>query len=412
MDYKARKALTRKRYRADQRFRLYCVASSVLALAFLVVLLLGITVKGISAFTIREIKIDFIKTSAALPQKDTPWDYDHFLMESLVHTFPNVNESDLHTLKQFVDLGTRRIIFEALSTGEPSQKEGSLWVPASDFYNVTWSTFHTLPESVKNKSYRKIELLQSLEQQDRTRSSFNWRFFTNTDSRNPSTAGIKGALIGSLYLILMTFLFAVPIGVGAALYLEEYAPKNKLTSFIVINITNLAAVPSIVYGILGLAVFINFLGLPRSSAFVGGLTLALMTLPVIIVSAESAIRNVPRAIKDAALGLGASPIQVTFHHVIPLALPGIITGSIIALARALGETAPLLMIGMMAFVASPATTPFEPSSALPVQIYTWAKNPEPRFIANAAAAIMILMIILIVINVIAIILRKKFEKKL
>lgn len=417
MDYKTRQSLTRKRYRANKRFRLYSIASCTIALTFLVILIAGILYKGVSAFHIREIRLNYVSDSSYLPTKNTAWDYELFLNESLAYTFPNVSLHDLSTLKQFIDLGARRIAFEELEKiklekTSMTHEKPNLWLPSSDLYHIIASSFEALPESLKDKSYRRYELVQMLRDTGRTRTTFNWNFFNHTDSRNPSTAGVKGALIGSLYLILITFLCAFPIGVSTALYLEEFAPKNKLTSFIAVNITNLAAVPSIVYGILGLALFIDFLGLPRSSALVGGLTLSLMTLPVIIVAAESAIRNVPRSIRDAALGLGASPIQVTFHHVIPLALPGIITGSIIALARALGETAPLLMIGMMAFVANPATSPLEPSSALPVQIYTWAKNPEPRFIANAAAAIIFLMLILIVINVIAIVLRKKFEKKL
>lgn len=413
MDFKKQRSLTKKRYRADRRFRLYCTSSCIVALGFLIILMVGIVVKGISAFTIREIRLDYPMNSLHTPSLQTPWEYDQFIQESVAFTFPDLDQTDLLTLKQFIDFGSRRIIHDLLTAQASSKAErGTLWVPVSDLYHMKPSSLEDLPDVVKNKAFKRIELAELLQRDDRTRVSFNWRFFNHADSRNPSTAGIKGAFIGSLYLIVLTFLCAFPIGVGTALYLEEFAPKNKLTSFITINITNLAAVPSIVYGILGLAVFVNFLGLPRSSALVGGLTLSLMTLPVIIVAAESAIRNVPRAIKDAALGLGASPIQVTFHHVIPLALPGIITGSIIALARALGETAPLLMIGMMAFVANAAHSPVEPSSALPVQIYTWAKNPEPRFIANAAAAIIILMLILIVINVIAILLRKKFEKKM
>jgi phosphate transport system permease protein len=243
------------------------------------------------------------------------------------------------------------------------------------------------------------------------RSVFNTTLFTSADSRFPELAGLKGALVGSFYLLLICLLISVPTGVSAAIYLEEFAPKNRWTDLIEVNINNLAAVPSIVFGLLGLAVFLNVMALPRSAPLVGGLTLALMTLPTIMIAGRSAIQAVPPSIREATRGLGASPLQVVAHHVLPLALPGILTGTIIGMARALGETAPLLMIGMVAFVVDVPTGLRDASTALPVQIFLWADSPERGFVEKVSGAIMVLLAFLLVMNASAIILRQKFEKK-
>lgn len=219
------------------------------------------------------------------------------------------------------------------------------------------------------------------------------------------------ALIGSFYMMLIVLVLSLPIGVAASIYLEEFAPKNRLTDLIEVNINNLAAVPSIVYGLLGLSVFINFMGFPRSASLVGGLVLTLMTLPTIIIATRAALKAVPPSIRAAALGLGASKMQTIFHHVLPLAMPGILTGTIIGLAHALGETAPLLLIGMVAFVANYPTTPMDPSTALPVQIYMWANEAERAFVERTSGAIIILLLFLIVMNVGAILLRRRFERR-
>lgn len=245
----------------------------------------------------------------------------------------------------------------------------------------------------------------------------NWRFLTNSDSSDlrPESSGVGVAILGSVYMMLMVLVICVPIGVSAAIYLEEFAPKNRFTDLIEVNISNLAAVPSIVFGILGLAIFINFAGLPQSSSLVGALVLSLMTLPTIIIASRAAIRAVPPSIRDAALGIGASKMQTVFHHVLPLAAPGILTGTILGLASALGETAPLLLIGMVAFVetypAAPVEGLMDPATALPVQVYSWASRSDPAFIERSSGAIIVLLVFLVIMNVTAILLRRKFERR-
>jgi phosphate transport system permease protein len=240
---------------------------------------------------------------------------------------------------------------------------------------------------------------------------FNTGLFTNTASSQPETAGLAVALLGSFYIMLIVVLLSVPLGVAAAIYLEEFAPKNRFTDLIEVNINNLAAVPSIVFGLLGLAVFINFAGLPRSASLVGGLVLTLRTLPTVIIATRAAITAVPPSIREAALGVGASKVQTIFHHVLPLSLPGIITGTILGLIQALGETAPLLMIGMVAFVVDIPKSPLDPSTALPVQIYMWATEAERGFVEKTAGATIVLLVILAVMNIIAMILRRRYERK-
>jgi phosphate transport system permease protein len=245
----------------------------------------------------------------------------------------------------------------------------------------------------------------------RVAQHFNTAFFTSGDSREPELAGIGGAVLGSFYALLVTLLLSFPIGVAAAVYLEEFAPRNRWTDLIEVNINNLAAVPSIVFGLLGLAVFINFFGLPRSAPLVGGLVLTLMTLPTIIIASRAALKAVPPSIREAALGVGASKMQMVFHHVLPLAMPGMLTGAIIGMAQALGESAPLLMIGMVAFIVDLPQGFTDPATALPVQIYLWADSPERAFVERTSAAIMVLLAFLLTMNALAVILRKKFERR-
>jgi phosphate transport system permease protein len=271
-------------------------------------------------------------------------------------------------------------------------------------------TFVT-PETDRRVSDREVAWLEQLRALGVVRSAFNWAFFTSGDSREPELAGIRGALVGSALTLLVTVILCVPVGVAGAVYLEEFAPKNRLTGIIEVNINNLAAVPSIVFGLLGLSVFLNFLGLPRSAPLVGGLVLALLVLPTIIIAARAALRAVPPSIKEAALGVGASHQQAIFHHVLPLAMPGIMTGTIIGMAHALGETAPLLMIGMVAFIVEPAASITDAATVLPVQIYLWSDLPEIAFQAKTAAAIIVLLLFLFVMNGIAIFLRKRFERR-
>jgi phosphate transport system permease protein len=243
------------------------------------------------------------------------------------------------------------------------------------------------------------------------RLAFNTRFFKVADSRYPELVGIWGGIVGSFYTLLITLALAFPLGVMAAIYLEEFAPRNRLTDLIEVNISNLAAVPSIVFGLLGLAVFLNVFGMPRSAPLAGGAVMALMSLPIIIIAARAALRAVPPSIREAALGLGASKLQVVVHHVLPLAMPGILTGTILAMAHALGETAPLLMIGMVAFIVDVPSGPLDAATVLPVQIFMWADSPERGFVEKTSAAIMVLLVFLLGMNALAIWLRKKFERR-
>lgn len=276
----------------------------------------------------------------------------------------------------------------------------------------SWSivTYETAEEN-RRVSDRTVAFLEALKSKDAVSQNFSWRFFTAGDSRDPELAGIRGAVIGSLLTLLVTMGVCLPIGILAAIYLEEFAPKNRLTDLIEININNLAAVPSIVFGLLGLAMFLNFFGMPRSAPLVGGLVLALLVLPTIIIASRAALKAVPPSIKEAALGVGASKHQAVFHHVLPLAMPGIMTGTIIGMAHALGETAPLLMIGMIAFIVDVPTSFTDAATVLPVQIYLWSDLPEAGFKAKTAAAIIVLLAVLFVLNGAAIWLRKKFERR-
>ena len=269
-----------------------------------------------------------------------------------------------------------------------------------------------------NISAAQLDLADRLVDAGIMRTGFNWQFFTNPDAsdQRPEASGLGIAIIGSAYMMILVALFVLPVGVAASIYLEEFAPKNRWTDLIEVNISNLAAVPSIVFGILGLAVFINFAAFPQSSPLVGALVLTLMTLPTIIIATRAAIRAVPPSIRDAALGVGASKMQMVFHHVLPLAAPGILTGTILGLASALGETAPLLLIGMVAFVANYPAGPFEggfldPASALPVQVYSWASRADPAFIERSSGAIIVLLAFLLVMNILAIVLRRRFERR-
>jgi len=253
--------------------------------------------------------------------------------------------------------------------------------------------------------------LQELMRSGDVETRFNFSFFSQGDSREPELAGIRGAAMGSFYTLVITIFLAFPLGVAAAVYLEEFAPRNRWTDLIEVNINNLAAVPSIIFGLLGLAVFINFFHVPRSVPLVGGLVLTLMTLPTIIISSRAAIKSVPPSIREAAIGVGASPMQVVLHHVLPLAMPGMLTGAIIGMARALGETAPLLMIGMVAFIVDIPNGFTDPATALPVQIFLWADSPERAFVEKTSAAIMVLLAFLVVMNTFAVVLRKRLERR-
>ncbi len=280
----------------------------------------------------------------------------------------------------------------------------NLWVVASDDVDMYYKRGDT-----GKLSPSQIQDIKALEKDGQLRLAFNKGFFTQSDSQEPELAGIWGGLVGSCLTLLVTFMTAFPLGVGTAIYLEEFAPKNQVTHWVEANINNLAAVPSILFGLLGLMLFIHLFGLPRPSALVGGLTLGLMSLPVIVVATRAALSSVPQPLKEAALGLGATPLQVLFHHVVPTALPGIMTGVILSLARALGETAPLLVIGMVAFIAMPPAHFLSPATVLPVQIFNWSRSSEMGFIENTSGAILVLLLVLALLNGVAVFIRKRFE---
>ena len=289
----------------------------------------------------------------------------------------------------------------------------TLWVPASSNVDmlIKGNIDANVDETLRTLSDKQIAWVTALREDGRLRSQFNTALFSNGDSREPELAGIKGAIMGSFYMLLVTISLSFPIGVAAAIYLEEFAPRNRWSDLIEVNINNLAAVPSIVFGLLGLAVFINWMSLPRSAPLVGGLVLTLLTLPVIIIASRAAIQAVPPSIREAALGLGASKMQVVFHHVLPLAMPGMLTGAIIGMSRALGESAPLLMIGMVAFIVDVPGGFTDPATALPVQIYLWADSPERAFAERTSAAIIVLLGFLLLMNLAAVIMRTRMERK-
>jgi len=301
-----------------------------------------------------------------------------------------------------------------LTRVEKSSAQGIVMAPTDGAVtdSQNWTLYSSsVPEASRKVSDDQIVWLEVLRDQGRIDTVFNTRFFTAGDSREPELAGIWGAAVGSFWTMLVTFCLAFPIGVLAAIYLEEFAPKRRLTDFIEVNINNLAAVPSIVFGLLGLAVFLGFFGVPRSAPLAGGIVLALMTLPTIIIASRAAIRAVPPSIREAALGVGASKLQSTFHHVLPLAMPGILTGTIIGMAQALGETAPLIMIGMVAFIVDIPTGVLDSATVLPVQVYRWSDFPERAFEARTAAAILVLLGFLVIMNALAVFLRKRFERR-
>lgn len=415
-------ASIKRRYARERRFRLYGLISIIASLSFLAMLIITIVLRGYPAFTQTFMKLDVTLDQQTLGLGDDPdnsallkANYNGTIKKSLLATFPEVTtRRDKKALYKLVSKGAQydlqqMVIKDTSLIGETR----TVWLPVGDDVNSYLKGIidTNLPEKKRRFKDNQIEWVTALQQNDQIAQRFNRTFFERGDSREPERAGIKGALFGSMLTLLVTLLLSFPIAVAAAVYLEEFAPKNRWTDLIEVNINNLAAVPSIVFGLLGLAVFINFFYLPRSAPLVGGLVLSLMTLPTIIISSRAALKSVPPSIRDAALGMGASKLQVVFHHVLPLAMPGILTGTIIGMAQALGETAPLLMIGMVAFIVDVPTAITDPATVLPVQIYQWADLPEKGFVEKTSAAIMVLLGFLILMNALAVYLRKKFERK-
>lgn len=405
-----------KRYQREKRFKLLGLSAIAFSLLFLVFLFSSIFLNGYKAFYQTAVQIDIFFDPEILDVKDpAAANYPALIKKSMRTAFPDVKKrKDKKKLYGLVSSGAAfnlrdLVLHNPAIIGETH----AVWLLADDDVDMLLKGYidRTLPQSDRRMNDMQIVWADQLQEQNRIQSQFNVGFFTNGDSREPESAGILGATMGSMYMLAITLVLAFPFGIGAAIYLEEFAVKNWLTDVIEVNINNLAAVPSIVYGLLGLAVFLNFFQLPRSAPLVGGLVLFLMTLPTIIITGRVALQSVPPSIRDAALGVGASKMQSVFHHVLPLAMPGMLTGTIIGMARALGESAPLLMIGMVAFIVDIPSGITDPATALPVQIYLWADSPERAFVERTSAAIMVLLTFLILMNGTAVYLRSKFERR-
>ena len=398
----------RRRYAAERRFRLLGLGAVLMSAGFLVFLLVTMMANGLGGFSRTEIKlpIDFPRAGLTLDTSRLSGPgADLALAGAGIQ-----DATDTAAIAAFGKDGDKLISdgawlkVRSAVKADPTLLRGraTIAVPASDSIDI----------AAKGKGSPEAEaIVARLKAAGALTTGFNLSFLQEADSTDPTMVGIWGALKGSIFTMIVTLLLAFPVGVLAALYLEEYAPRNRWTDLIEVSINNLAAVPSIIFGLLGLAVFLNTFHLPRSAAIVGGLTLALMTMPVIVIAGRNAIKSVPPSIRDAALAVGASPVQVVFHHVLPLALPGILTGTIIGMARALGETAPLLLIGMRAFIASPPERLTDPSTVLPVQIFLWSDQVNRGFVEKTSAAIIVLLAFLLAMNGIAIYLRNKFETR-
>ncbi|MBN9029489.1 MAG: phosphate ABC transporter, permease protein PstA [Rhizobiales bacterium 63-7] len=415
----------KRRYAAERRFRAYGIAALAFGIIFLFLLLSTVVRNGYTAFqqTAIALPVEFTEKlidpdnkRATDPSVLIAANYTAVARDAIVKALgvDAQNKADVRAANAMLSKSAP-IQLRDMVVADPSLIGKTVTVSFLADAQIDSANKGqvdlTVPESNRKVSDRQIGWMQQLSASGAMAKQFNTGLFTSGNSSRPEAAGLGVALVGSLYLMLIVLVLALPIGVAASIYLEEFAPKNRLTDLIEVNINNLAAVPSIVYGLLGLAVFINFAGLPRSAPLVGGLVLTLMTLPTIIIATRAALRAVPPSIRAAALGLGASKMQMVFHHVLPLAMPGILTGTIIGLAHALGETAPLLLIGMVAFVADIPGSPMEPSTALPVQIYMWANEAERAFVERTSGAIIVLLLFLIVMNLGAILLRRRFERR-
>ncbi|MEM1064858.1 MAG: phosphate ABC transporter permease PstA [Pseudomonadota bacterium] len=425
-------ARTKRRNAAEARFKMYGLIAVTLGILTLVMLVVSIVSNGASAFQQTYIKLDVSLPADRLDPEGNR-NRDEMARVSTFGYSPLIGEAMEARLAELgiaiEDLGNPGDI---VSKEAPAQLRN--FVLANPEVVGSTVSFEFLANGRidgymkdrvtratalldKNVSPAQLDLTDALNEEGVLEKRFNWAFITAPDAsgQRPEAAGLGVAIVGSFYMMLVVLILALPIGVAASIYLEEFAPKNRLTDLIEVNIANLAAVPSIVFGILGLAIFINFAGLPQSAPIVGGLVLTLMTLPTIIIATRASLKSVPPSIREAALGVGASKMQTVFHHVLPLAAPGILTGTIIGLAQALGETAPLLLIGMVAFVREfPAGPPegfFDPASALPVQVYNWTQRSDPAFVERASGAIIVLLIFLVIMNAIAILLRRRFERR-
>ncbi len=412
----------KRRYRAEWMFQAYGIAAVSLGIIFVLFLFYSVISKGYTSFAQTYVQLEIQYDEQIIDPEGARdietlrmADYMSLVRTSLKDMFPQVEgRANLRKLYELVSSNApfrlqNRVMDDPALLGT-TQK---VWVLAGDEVDQFMKGQITADEeeSTRPLNDQQLAWIGVLEQRGVIEKRFNTEFFTNGDSREPEQAGVAGAAMGSFFTLIVTLLLSFPIGVASAVYLEEFAPRNRWTDLIEVNINNLAAVPSIVFGLLGLAVFINFFGLPRSAPLVGGLVLTLMTLPTIIIASRASLKAVPPSIREAALGMGASQIQMVAHHVLPLAMPGMLTGTIIGMARALGESAPLLMIGMVAFIVDVPQAITDPSTALPVQIYLWADSPERAFVERTSGAIMVLLLFLLLMNGLAVILRNRFERR-
>lgn len=393
----------RRRYLGERLFRGFGLLAILVAMGFLAFLLVSMTWTGISGFGRTDVATTFDFPALALPLDSATLTGDNADYALAAAGIPAATERALGPAAAAVSDAAWLTVRDALKA-DPSLlgQRATLLLPASSAIELAERGAGTAEDNA---------LYQGVKAKGLIHHRFNWPFLTGSDATGSNAVGIWGAFKGSLLTMLVTLVLAFPVGVLSAVYLEEYAPKNRWTDLIEVSINNLAAVPSIIFGLLGLAVFLNIFHMPRSAPLVGGLTLALMTMPVIVIAARNAIKAVPPSIRDAALGIGASPVQVVTHHVLPLALPGILTGTIIAMSRALGETAPLLMIGMRVFLSTPPQSLTDPATVLPMQIFLWSDEVGRGFIEKTSAAIIVLLVFLLAMNGVAIYLRDRFETR-
>lgn len=417
---------TKKRYAAERRFKAYGFAAIMFALGFLALMLVTITISAVPAFTQTYIKVS-VEFSEAIIDEDATRDaaiiaksdFQKIVRNGIYAQFPDVKKRKVKKrLKKIISSEAGYHMGRELLAGDAPDlsfigSKADVWVKSSDDVDSYVKGFirRDVDQSKRRLNDDQLDWVDTLTAEGKLERRFNWDFFKFADSRSPEDAGIRGAVMGSFFTLLITLVLSFPLGVLAAVYLEEYSTQSRFTDFIEVNINNLAAVPSIVFGLLGLALFLNFFGLPRSAPIVGGMVLSLMTLPTVIITTRAALKSVPPSIREAALGIGASKMQTILHHVLPLAMPGALTGAIIGMARALGETAPLLMIGMVAFIVDIPKNVTDPATVLPVQIYIWADSPERAFEAKMSAAILVLLFFLVVMNGLAVMLRRRYERR-
>lgn len=404
------------RHKADRRLRIYGLTAIGTAVLLIAILIGSLVASGYQSFVQThvtfEVFVDPSKVSADAPLKGN---YRNIVRDSFTGRFPELtNPRDKRALTDILTADAPYIIRDRV-VADPSLigRRFEITMPVSDPFDQLEKGVipRDVPEEQRKVSDRQIVWFDALAAEERISKPFNTALFLSSDSRFPELAGLAGAIVGSFYALVVCFLISFPVGIAAAVYLEEFARRGRWSDILEVNINNLAAVPSVVFGLLGLAVFLNFFGLPRSTPLVGGMVLSLMTLPTIIIATRAALKAVPPSIREAALGIGASRHQVILHHVLPLAMPGILTGTIIGMAQALGETAPLLLIGMNAFITSPPGGVMESATALPTQIFIWADSPERGFVARTSAAILVLIGFLVVMNLVAVVLRRRFERR-